>query len=86
MDEPTASLAVEEQRKVGELVEEVRTGGTPVLFISHNIPQVHEICDRIVVLLHGRTVADLKKEEVGIEDVVMWITGAALKARGGDGS
>jgi simple sugar transport system ATP-binding protein len=86
MDEPTASLAVEEQRKVGELVEEVRTGGTPVLFISHNIPQVHEICDRIVVLLHGRTVADLKKEEVGIEDVVMWITGAALKARGGKGS
>jgi simple sugar transport system ATP-binding protein len=86
MDEPTASLAVEEQRKVAELIEEVRRGGTPVLLVSHNIPQVHEICDRIVVLLHGRAVADLKKDEVGIEDVVMWITGVALKARGGGGS
>jgi ABC-type sugar transport system ATPase subunit len=86
MDEPTASLAIEEQRKVAELVEEVRAGGTPVLIVSHNIPQVHEICDRIVVLLHGRAVADLKKEEVGIEDVVMWITGVALKARRGEGS
>jgi simple sugar transport system ATP-binding protein len=86
MDEPTASLAVEEQRKVAELVEEVRRDGTPVLLVSHNIPQVHEICDRIVVLLHGRAVADLKKEEVGIEDVVMWITGVALRARGGEGS
>ncbi len=86
MDEPTASLGVEEQRKVAELIEEVRRGGIPVLLVSHNIPQVHEICDRIVVLLHGRVVADLKKEEVGIEEVVLWITGVALKTRGGDGS
>jgi simple sugar transport system ATP-binding protein len=85
MDEPTASLGVEEQRKVGELVEEVRRRGIPVLLVSHNIPQVHEICDRIVVLLHGRAVADLKKEEADIEEVVMWITGAALKKRGGGG-
>lgn len=82
MDEPTASLGVEEQQKVAELVEEVRRGGVPVLLVSHNIPQVHEICDRIVVLLHGRAVADLKKEDVDIEEVVMWITGVALKTRG----
>jgi ABC-type sugar transport system ATPase subunit len=86
MDEPTASLGVEEQRKVAELVEEVRRGGIPVLLVSHNIPQVHEICDRIVVLLHGRAVADLKKEDVDIEEVVMWITGVASKSGGGEGS
>jgi ABC-type sugar transport system ATPase subunit len=82
MDEPTAALGVEEQQKVAELIDEVRRGGTPVLLVSHNIPQVHEICDRIVVLLHGRAVADLKRDQVDIEDVVMWITGAALTRRG----
>jgi simple sugar transport system ATP-binding protein len=81
MDEPTAALGVEEQQKVAELIEEVRRSGTPVLLVSHNIPQVHEICDRIVVLLHGRAVADLRKHEAGIEEVVMWITGAALRNR-----
>jgi ABC-type sugar transport system ATPase subunit len=81
MDEPTASLGVEEQQKVAELIEEVRRAGTPVVLVSHNIPQVHDICDRIVVLLHGRVVANLNKDEADIEEVVMWITGAALKKR-----
>jgi ABC-type sugar transport system ATPase subunit len=86
MDEPTAALGVEEQQKVAELIDEVRRAGTPVLLVSHNIPQVHEICDRIVVLLHGRVVADLKRNEVDIEDVVMWITGAALRMRRDEGN
>ncbi len=87
MDEPTASLGVEEQQKVAELIGEVRRGGIPVVLVSHNIPQVHEICDRIVVLLHGRAVANLKKEDADIEEIVRWITGTALKVRGqgGDG-
>ena len=84
MDEPTAALGVEEQQKVAGLIEEVRKNGVPVLLISHNIPQVHEICDRIVVLLHGRVVADLHKHEADVEEIVMWITGAAL-ARGKEG-
>ena len=79
MDEPTAALGVEEQEKVAHLIETVRSGGTPVLLVSHNIPQVHEICDRIVVLFRGRIVADLDTKSVGIEDVVMWITGTAIR-------
>ena len=79
MDEPTAALGVEEQEKVAHLIETVRGGGTPVLLVSHNIPQVHEICDRIVVLFRGRIVADLDTKSVGIEDVVMWITGTAIR-------
>jgi simple sugar transport system ATP-binding protein len=78
MDEPTAALGVEEQQKVAELIREVRGGGTPVLLVSHNIPQVHEICDRIVVLFRGRAVANLKKDEADVEEVVRWITGTAL--------
>jgi ABC-type sugar transport system ATPase subunit len=50
-----------------------------VLLVSHNIPQVHEICDRLVVLFRGRVVADLDTKAVSIEDVVMWITGAAIR-------
>jgi len=78
MDEPTAALGVEEQAKVAGLIEEVRRNGIPVLIVSHNIPQVHEICDRIVVLFHGRVVANLDKNDADVEEVVMWITGAAL--------
>ncbi len=79
MDEPTAALGVEEQEKVAHLIESVRRGGTPVLLVSHNIPQVHEICDRVFVLFRGRVVANLETRSVGIEDVVMWITGAAIR-------
>jgi len=79
MDEPTAALGVEEQAKVAGLIEEVRRNGIPVLIVSHNIPQVHEICDRIVVLFRGRVVADLQTKTVSIEDVVMWITGVAIR-------
>jgi simple sugar transport system ATP-binding protein len=78
MDEPTAALGVEEQEKVAELIAEVRRGGIPVLLISHNIPQVHDICDRIVVLFRGRVVANLKREDVDVDEIVRWITGAAL--------
>jgi ABC-type sugar transport system ATPase subunit len=78
MDEPTAALGIEEQHKVGELIDGIRRHGTPVVLVSHNLPQVHDICDRIVVLYHGRVVANLAKNEVTIDDVVKWITGAAL--------
>jgi ABC-type sugar transport system ATPase subunit len=83
MDEPTAALGVEEQQKVAELIGEVRDNGTPVLLISHNIPQVHEICDRVVVLVQGRAVADLRPRESSIEDLVTWITGVALRGSTG---
>jgi simple sugar transport system ATP-binding protein len=78
MDEPTAALGVEEQQKVAELIGEVRRRGIPVLLISHNIPQVHDICDRIVVLFRGRVVANLMKKEADVDEIVRWITGAAL--------
>ena len=78
MDEPTAALGVEEQQKVAELIAEVRRSGVPVLLVSHNIPQVHSICDRVVVLYHGRAVADLPREHADVDEIVRWITGAAL--------
>jgi ABC-type sugar transport system ATPase subunit len=82
MDEPTAALGVEEQEKVASVIREVQQRGVPVLLVSHNIPQVHEICDRILVLFRGEMVADLNSREASVEDVVMWITGTALTRRG----
>ncbi len=81
LDEPTAALGVEQQHKVGELVKRVASNGIAVLLISHNIPQVYDICDRVVVLFQGSTVANLKTSEIEIDDIVGWITGSALAAR-----
>jgi simple sugar transport system ATP-binding protein len=78
LDEPTAALAVMESEKIGQLVNEVAKRQVGVVLVSHNMPQVHELCDRIVVLLRGRVVANLRKEEITVQDIVMWITGAAL--------
>jgi ABC-type sugar transport system ATPase subunit len=81
LDEPTAALGVEQQAKVGELVKRVAANGISVLLISHNLPQVYEICDRVVVLFQGETVADLKPREIEIDEIVSWITGSALAGR-----
>jgi simple sugar transport system ATP-binding protein len=79
MDEPTAALGVEQQAKVGELIAAVRAQGIPVILVSHNMPQVHAICDRIVVLFRGRKVADREARSMTIEDTIASITGAALR-------
>jgi ABC-type sugar transport system ATPase subunit len=81
LDEPTAALGVEQQQRVGELIKRVAANGIAVLLISHNLPQVYEICDRVVVLFHGETVANLRTSEIDIDDIVGWITGSALAAR-----
>ncbi len=81
MDEPTAALGVEQQERVGELVASVAAQGVPVLLISHNLPQVHKLAHRVVVLFQGQVVANLRSDESSVDEVVSWITGAALGAR-----
>lgn len=81
LDEPTAALGVEQQERVGELVRSIAAQGLPVLLISHNLPQVHELCSRVAVMFQGRVIATLKPSESGIDEIVSWITGAALVAR-----
>ena len=78
LDEPTAALAVIEQRKIGSLIEEVAKQDVGVVLVSHNLRQVMELCDRVVVLLRGHLVADLRAADHTVEDIVRWITGAAL--------
>jgi simple sugar transport system ATP-binding protein len=86
MDEPTAALGVEQQAKVGELIGAVRAQGIPVILVSHNMPQVHTLCDRIVVLFRGRKVADRDARSMTIEDTIASITGAHLRRQDAAGA
>src|SRR6185312_8688487 len=59
MDEPTAALGVAQTAMVLDLMRQVRDSGIPVVFISHNMPNVFEVADRIVVLRLGEIITDL---------------------------
>jgi ABC-type sugar transport system ATPase subunit len=79
LDEPTAALGIEEQHRVAELVDHARDAGLPVLLVSHNLPQVQDLADRIVVLLRGRAVATLSGRDTSVANMVRWITGAGAR-------
>ncbi|WP_353476598.1 ATP-binding cassette domain-containing protein (plasmid) [Salipiger sp. H15] len=76
MDEPTAALGVQETAQVENILHTLKSQGEPVILISHNMRQVMDICDRIVVFRRGRIVANLRKHETDGQDVVAYITGA----------
>lgn len=83
LDEPTAALGVKQQGQVSRLIGEASTRGLGVLLISHNMQQVLEVCDRVVVMYQGRVAASLSTAEVTTDEIVSYITGAALlKDRG----
>jgi len=79
MDEPTAALGVVQSRNVLELTRKVRDAGISVVLISHNLPQVFEVADRIEVLRLGRRVARFARSETTMDEVVAAMTGS-LKA------
>ncbi len=76
MDEPTAALGVQETAQVENIIRTLKEAGEPLILISHNMRQVMDLVDRIIVFRRGRIVADLKKEETDGQDVVAYITGA----------
>jgi simple sugar transport system ATP-binding protein len=84
MDEPTAALGVAQTRHVLELIDRVRGSGLAVVVISHSVPEVMQVADRIVVLRLGRRVATLDPSTCSGDDVVAAITGASeIAANGG---
>jgi fructose transport system ATP-binding protein len=76
MDEPTAALGVQETAQVENIIRTLKEAGEPLILISHNMRQVFDLVDRIVVFRRGRIVANLRKEDTSGEDVVAYITGA----------
>ena len=76
MDEPTAALGVQETAQVENIIRTLKADGDPLILVSHNMRQVMDLVDRIIVFRRGRMVADLRTEETNGEDVVSYITGA----------
>jgi fructose transport system ATP-binding protein len=76
LDEPTAALGVRESAQVLKLIRALRDRGLPVILISHNMPQVFEVADRIHVQRLGRRAAVITPASVSITDVVAIMTGA----------
>jgi len=79
MDEPTAALGVVQTAKVLELIRRVRDTGLSVVLISHNMPDVLAVSDRVEVLRLGERVARFKTSEVTMETLVGAMTGAIGK-------
>jgi simple sugar transport system ATP-binding protein len=75
MDEPTAALGVPEQRKVLELVGTLRAQGVPVIVISHNMQDVFEVADRIIVMRRGRKVGERLTSATNSNEVVGLMVG-----------
>jgi fructose transport system ATP-binding protein len=76
MDEPTAALGVKESRRVLDIIQDVRKNGLPVVLISHNMPHVFEIADRIHIHRLGRRHAVVRPRDISMSDAVAIMTGA----------
>lgn len=76
LDEPTAALGVMATRRVLDLIRRVRDRGIAVVLVSHNMPEVLQVSDRVEVLRLGRRVATFKANEASMEDLVGAMTGA----------
>lgn len=76
LDEPTAALGVKESRRVLELIKEVKSRGLPVILISHNMPHVFEVADRIHIHRLGRRLCVIRPDEYSMNDAVAFMVGA----------
>ncbi len=76
LDEPTAALGVRESNQVLELIKRLRDGGVPVILISHNMPQVFDVADRIHIQRLGKRAATITPRSHSMTDAVAIMTGA----------
>ncbi|MBQ4473797.1 MAG: sugar ABC transporter ATP-binding protein [Lachnospiraceae bacterium] len=76
LDEPTNNLGVEESEKVLSMIRDIAKQGISVILISHTLPYVMEVCDRIFVFHLGKSIAVLDRKETNIDELVSWITGS----------
>lgn len=78
LDEPTAALGVKESRRVLELILDVKGRGIPIILISHNMPHVFEVADRIHVHRLGRRLCVINPRNHSMSDAVAYMTGAKV--------
>ena len=80
MDEPTAAISVRQVAEVLGLIRRLKAQGVSVMLISHRMPDVFEVCDRIIVLRRGSKVADKETVQTSPEEITGLITGAIRAA------
>lgn len=78
MDEPTAALGVKESRRVLELILDVKKRGLPIILISHNMPHVFEVADRIHIHRLGKRLCVINPKDYTMSDAVAFMTGAKV--------
>ena len=76
MDEPTNNLGVPEQHKVLELIRKLRDQGVPVILITHTLPDVFAVSDRLIVMHRGRKVTEKRTTETNTQELVQYMVGA----------
>ena len=76
MDEPTNNLGVPEQHKVLELIRTLKARGVPVILITHILPDVFAVTDRVIVMRRGRKVAEKTTANTNTEELVQYMVGA----------
>jgi ABC-type sugar transport system ATPase subunit len=81
MDEPTNNLGVPEQHKVLELIRRLRDQGVPVILITHTVPDVFAVSDRLMVMHRGRKVTEKKTSETDTQELVQYMVGALDDAK-----
>jgi ABC-type sugar transport system ATPase subunit len=84
MDEPTNNLGVVEQHKVLDLIGKLREEQVPVILISHTLPDVFAVTNRIVVMHRGRRVAEKRTSETNSQEIVQYMVGALDDTRKGE--
>ncbi len=84
LDEPTAALGVKESGQVLKLIQSIRERGLPVILISHNMPQVFEVADRIHIQRLGKRAAVVDPKKISMNDAVAVMTGALKVVPGGE--
>jgi simple sugar transport system ATP-binding protein len=80
MDEPTAAISVRQVAEVLELIRRLKAQGVAVILISHRMPDVFAVCDRIIVMRRGSKVADKETAKTSPEEITGLITGAIRAA------
>jgi ABC-type sugar transport system ATPase subunit len=80
MDEPTAALGVEGQRKVLRLISDLKAQGTSVVVVSHNLEHVFSVSERLVVLRNGRVAGGRARAQTTPEEIVQLMVGAGVEA------
>jgi simple sugar transport system ATP-binding protein len=80
MDEPTAAISVRQVAEVLNLIRRLKDQGIAVVLISHRIPDVFSLCDRLIVLRRGNKVADKRVADSSPQEVTGLITGAIERA------